>query len=138
MQANENMSIADANASVVRQVYAAVNANNLADWATLLHPDVSWYTRGRSPVAGEPSGRHAVHLQFARYAAGTGGTFRASVKKLLHSDDGRVVAIHHDTGERNGKHLDVGCCTVFDLEDGLILEGRDHFHDLYSWDEFWS
>ncbi len=130
--------IANANAGAVRDTYAALNANNLPELARLLHPEASWYTPGRSPVAGEAAGRDAVSGQFARYAASTGGTFRASLKKLLQSEDGRVIAIHRDTGERSGKRLDVGCCTVFDLEDGLIIEGREHFHDLYSWDEFWS
>ena len=132
------MRIRDANARVVHHAYAALNANNFAELARLLHLEVSWYTPGRSPMAGETLGRDAVTERFAGYAAGTGGTFGSSLKKLLRSHDGRVVAIHRDSGERNGKHLDVGCCTVFDFEDGLILEGREHFHDLYTWDEFWS
>ncbi len=56
----------------------------------------------------------------------------------MQSEDGRVVAVHQDTAERNEKRLNAGGCTVFDIEDGLILEGREHFHDLYHWDEFWS
>jgi hypothetical protein len=57
---------------------------------------------------------------------------------LLESDDGRVVGVHHNTAARDGKHLDVGCCIVFELKDGRITDGREHFHDLYAWDEFWS
>lgn len=132
------MSIADANARVVRQAFAALNGNDFDTLAGLLHEEVAWYTPGRSAVAGETLGREAVSAQFARYTAATQGTFRATLKKVLQSEDGRVVAIHRDTGERNGKRLDAGCCTVFDIEDALILEGREHFHDLYSWDEFWS
>jgi uncharacterized protein len=131
-------SIAEANADLARRAYAALNANDLEGLAMLLHADVSWYTPGRSPVAGEALGRDAVLAQFARYATGSWGTFRANLREVLHSEDGRIVAIHHDTGERNRKRLDVGCCTVFEFEDGVILEGRDHFHDLYNWDEFWS
>jgi ketosteroid isomerase-like protein len=41
-------------------------------------------------------------------------------------------------GSENGKHLDVGNCIVFELTDGRITDGREHFHDLYAWDEFWS
>jgi uncharacterized protein len=132
------MSITDANAYVVRRAFAAWNKNDFETLARLLHRDVAWYTPGRSVVAGETLGPDAVLAQFLKYAAAPRGTFRASLKKVLQSEDGRVVAIHHDTGERNGKRLDVGCCTVFDLEDGLILEGREHFYDLYHWDEFWS
>ena len=41
-------------------------------------------------------------------------------------------------GERNGKRLDVGCCIAFEIKDGRIVSGREHFYDLYAWDEFWS
>jgi len=132
------MSIADANARAVRRAFAAWSANDFTTLASLFHPDVGWYMPGRSAVAGEALGRDAVFALFARYARETSGTFRASLKKVLQSQDGRVVAIHHDTGERNGRRLSAGGCTVFDFEDGLILEGTEHFHDLYGWDEFWS
>jgi uncharacterized protein len=38
----------------------------------------------------------------------------------------------------NGKHLNVGDSIVFRLKDGRITDGREHFEDLYAWDEFWS
>ncbi len=41
-------------------------------------------------------------------------------------------------GSENGKHLDVDCCLVFQLEDARITAGTEHFRDLYAWDEFWS
>ncbi len=106
--------------------------------AGLFHPDAAWYTPGRSVVAGEALGREAVFARFAECLRVTGGTFRVSLKEVLQSSDGRVAAIHHDHAERNGKRLNAGCCTVFDFEDGLILEGMEHFHDLHTWDEFWS
>jgi ketosteroid isomerase-like protein len=56
----------------------------------------------------------------------------------LLAGDGVVVGIHHNSGERNGKHLDVDCCLVFQLKDGRVTDGREHFSDLYAWDEFWS
>lgn len=131
-------SIADANADAVRRAFTALNANDFAALARLFHRDAAWYIPGRSAVAGEALGRDAVFARFAQCVRDTGGTFRMSLKKVLQSTDGRVVAIHHDSGQRNGKRLNAGCCTVFDFEDGLILEGSEHFHDLYTWDEFWS
>jgi hypothetical protein len=41
-------------------------------------------------------------------------------------------------GSRYGKSLDVGNCIVFELTDGRVVDGREHFNDLYAWDEFWS
>ena len=49
-----------------------------------------------------------------------------------------MVGIHHNSGERNGKQLDVDVALVFELKDGKVIDGREHFHDLYAWDEFWS
>ena len=40
--------------------------------------------------------------------------------------------------ERNGKRLDTECCIVFEVENGRVTSGREHFFDLYNWDEFWS
>ena len=74
----------------------------------------------------------------ADMAARRRGTFRANLLNVLESEDGRVVAVHHNSAERNGKRLDVLCCVVFELENGRIVIGREHFYDLYAWDAFWS
>jgi ketosteroid isomerase-like protein len=57
---------------------------------------------------------------------------------MAEDDEGIVVGIQTSTGDRDGKHLEVGNCIVFELEGGRITDGREHFHDLYAWDEFWS
>jgi hypothetical protein len=49
-----------------------------------------------------------VFAYFGQLGGQTGGTFRATLEYLSESDDGRVV------------------------------DGREHFFDLYAWDEFWS
>lgn len=74
---------------------------------------------------------------FAELGGQTNGTFRATLKQLT-AGDGRVVGIHHNSGERNGKQLDIECCLVFELNDGKIVDGSEHFDDLYAWDDFWS
>ena len=48
------------------------------------------------------------------------------------------IGIQRSTADRDGKHLDVGNSIVFELKDGRVTDGREHFHDLYAWDEFWS
>jgi hypothetical protein len=50
----------------------------------------------------------------------------------------RVVGIQRSTADRAGKHLDVADCIVFELKDGRVTDGREHFEDLYAWDEFWA
>ena len=124
--------------AIVRRGYGALNGTDPALLVELFDENASWHTPGGSPVAGDADGRDAVFAQFGRYADETGGTFTADLKRLLTDEDGRVIGIHHTVAERGDKSLDVYCCIVFELEDGRILDGREHFYDLHVWDEFWS
>lgn len=128
----------DENAAVVRRGYEAFNAADIDTLMKLFDESASWHTPGTSSIAGDRKGRKAVFAQFGRYGAETGGTFKANLLQALQGDDGRVVGVHRNTAERNGKHLDVLCCIVFEFKDGRVLDGREHFYDLYAWDEFWS
>jgi len=126
------------NAALVRRAYEAFNAADLETLTELFDESASWHTPGRSPLAGDQRGREATFAQFGRHVGETGGTFKATLQRVLTDDDGRVIGIHHNTAERDGKQLDVYCCIVFELKDGRITDGREHFYDLYAWDEFWS
>jgi hypothetical protein len=57
---------------------------------------------------------------------------------VLADDDGRVVGIHHNSGMRNGKRMAVDCCLAFEVKNGRIMSGREHFYDLHAWEDFWS
>ena len=129
---------ADENAELIRRGYAAFNAGDMETLTGLFDENASWHTPGRSPIAGDNDGREAAFAQFGRYGGDTGGTFKAELREVLADDDGRVVGIHHNTAERDGKTLDVDCCLVFEVRDGKVVDGREHFYDLHAWDEFWS
>lgn len=131
------MGLGEENAEVVRRGYAAFNAADMQTLTELFHESASWHTPGRSPIAGDHNGRDAAFALFGRYGGDTGGTFKATLLHVLSSDDGRVVGVHRNTAERNGKRLDVGCCLLFEFRDGKVLSGREHFDDLHAWDEFW-
>jgi len=126
------------NSAIVRRGYAALNTADLATLTDLFDESASWHTPGRSPLAGDAEGRDAVFAQFGRYANETGGTFTADLKRLLTDEENRVIGIHQTIAERADKRLDVYGCIVFELEDGRIVDGREHFYDLPAWDEFWS
>ena len=132
------MSQADENATVVRRGYDAFNTADMATLTEVMSENITWHTPGRSPIAGDHRGRDAAFAQFGRYGGETAGTFKATLLDVLPGDDGTVVGIHHNTGERNGKQLDVYCCLVFEVENGQITDGREHLYDLHAWDEFWS
>jgi ketosteroid isomerase-like protein len=125
-------------AAVVRRAYEAFNTADIKTLMELFDEESSWHTPGLSAIAGDQVGRDAVFAQFGRYGGDTNGTFRAELLHVLTGQDGRAVGIHHNTGQRNGKNLDVVCCIEFEIVDGRVMSGREHFFDLYAWDEFWS
>jgi ketosteroid isomerase-like protein len=126
------------NAAIVERGYRAFNEADIETLSRMFDERASWHTPGSSPVAGASVGRDAVFAQFARYGGETDGSFRASLREVFESGDGRVVGLHHNSGMRSGRRLDTDCCIVFTLEDGRIVEGREHFYDLANWDSFWS
>ena len=126
------------NAEVVRRGYQAFNQADIATLTEIMDENASWHTPGRSPIAGHYQGRDAVFAQFGRYGGDTGGSFKAELKQVFTSADGRVIGLHHNSGVRNGKQLDTDCCIVFEVEGGRMISGREYFFDLGNWDEFWS
>jgi ketosteroid isomerase-like protein len=127
-----------ANAAIVRRGCEAFATGDLETLVELVGDEVSWHTPGRSPLAGDVVGRDAVLARLGRYAAETGGTFRAALRRVLTDEDGRVIVIQHAVADRGGRHLDVFACIVFELENGRIVDGREHVYDLQAWDEFWA
>ncbi len=129
---------AEAHADVVRRGYRALEAGDIRALNELFDARVTWHTPGRSPIAGDRNGRDAVFAQFGRYGGDTHGTFRAALKDVLANHDGRVVALHHASGLRGGRRLNVDCCSEFVVRGGRIVFGREHFFDLHAWDAFWA
>jgi ketosteroid isomerase-like protein len=129
---------AEEDIAVVRRGYEAFNTADMQTLNELFDESVSWHTPGRGSLAGDHVGRDATFAYFGQLGGQTGGTFRATLEHVTADGEGRVVGIHHNSGERNGKQLDVDCALVFELKDGRVVDGREHLGDLYAWDEFWS
>ncbi|HET9978264.1 MAG TPA: nuclear transport factor 2 family protein [Burkholderiaceae bacterium] len=125
-------------ADVVRRAYQAFNAGDIKTLNELFDERASWHTPGHSAIAGEHRGRAAVFAQFGRYGGETQGTFTAALQHVLAGGDGQVVGLHHNSGVRNGRRLEVDCCIEFEVRDGRIVRGREHFFDLHAWDAFWA
>ena len=125
-------------AELVRRGYEAFNKGDMETLTELFDENAVWHTPGTSSVAGDHEGRDAAFALFGRYGGETGGTFKAELRYVLADDDGHAVGIHHNSAERDGKQLDVDCALVFEIKDGRVVDGREHFYDLNGWDEFWS
>ena len=129
---------ADENAAIMRRAYAAFNSADINTLIELFDEGAVWHLPGRSRFADDYQGREATLAYFGQLGQETGGTFQAELQHLLADDEDRVIGIQRSRAERNGKRLDVGNCIVFQLKDGRVTDGREHFHDLYAWDEFWA
>lgn len=102
----------------------------------LWRPDIA--DEGGSPRAPGVGRRGDEAFNAGGYGGDTGGTCKADLRFVAADDEGRVVGVHHNSAERDGEHLDTGCCIVFKLVNGRIVHGREHFYDQRNWDEFWS
>jgi len=129
---------APAPAEVVCRAHLALNSGDIRALHEVFDEQATWHTPGRSPMAGDHLGRAAVFAQFARYGGETAGTFKAALQQVLAGEAGRVVGLHRHSGLRHGKRLDVDCCIAFEVRDGRIVSGREHFFDLHAWDAFWA
>jgi Ketosteroid isomerase-related protein len=129
---------ADENVAIMQRAYDAFNSADMDTLIEIFDESIVWHLPGRSSMADDYQGRDATLAYFGQLGQETGGTFRAQLERLVGDDDDRVVGIQRSTGDRNGKHLDVSDCIVFQLKDGRVTDGREHFEDLYAWDEFWS
>jgi len=126
------------NVAIMQRAYDAFNSGDMDTLTEVFDENMVWHLPGRSSMAKDYQGRDATLAYFAQIGDETGGTFRAELQRLLSDDDGRVVGVQRSTADKDGKHLDVGNSIVFQLEDGRVVDGREHFEDLYAWDEFWS
>ena len=128
----------DENVAIMQRAYDAFNTGDINTLTELFDESAVWHLPGRSSMADDYKGRDATLGYFGMLGQRTGGTFRAELERLTADGDDRVVGIQRSTADRNGKHLDVADCIVFQLKDGRVTDGREHFEDLYAWDEFWS
>ena len=128
----------DENVAIMQRAYDAFNAADIDTLTELFDENVVWHLPGKSSMAKDYQGRDATLAYFGQIGQESGGTFQAELQQLFAGDDGRVIGLQRSTAERNGKRLDADNCIVFELKDGKVVDGREHFNDLYASDEFWS
>ncbi len=128
---------ANENAAVVRSGYEAFARGDLATVTSLFSPDIVWHIPGSSPLAGDRRGPADVVAFFGDLAAMSGGTFSLQLHDLLASDD-HVVALGHQTAQRNGKTLDEDLVHVWHVSDGKATEFWGVPYDAAAADAFWA
>jgi ketosteroid isomerase-like protein len=129
-------SLALTNAAIMRRAVDAFGSGDMATLTELFAPELKWHIPGRSVIAGDYNGRDAVFGLFGKLMELTNGTFRVEAREIIGDEKGGVFVMN-DTGERNGKRLDVMITIRVHLESGKFVEMWEHVADLYAYDEFW-
>ena len=126
------------NAILVRRLFDAFRARDLAAIVAAIPDDCVWHFPGRrGKLAGAHRGRDAVLAFLGTVTALTNGTFHLDLDDVTASDR-HAVALFRGHGERDGKTLGNPTCLRMRIEDGRIVEVHEFVWDLYAVDEFWS
>ena len=128
---------AQEDADLVRSAYDAFVKGDIPAVLEAFSPDIRWHISGRSGLAGEYHGHDAVLGFFGQLMERSAGSFRLELVDVLGSAD-HVVALTRETGDRNGRHLDVQGVHVWRVADGKAHEFRGITDDQYAEDEFWD
>jgi ketosteroid isomerase-like protein len=125
------------NLDLLRRGYAAYGAGDMDTINELFADDVVWHVSGRSPIAGDYTGKEEVFGFFGKLQELSGGTSSVEVHDLLANGE-HGVAIVTESATRNGNSYQGRGTHVLHLRDGKVTEFWDAHVDQYSADEFWS
>jgi hypothetical protein len=126
------------NAVLVRRLFDAFRARDLAAIVAAVPDDLVWHFPGRrGQLAGTHRGRDAVLAFLGGVSALTADTFHLDLEDVTASDH-HAVALFRGHGTRDGKTLDNPTCLRVRIDDGRIAEVWEFVWDLYAVDEFWA
>jgi len=122
------------NAGLLRRMYEAVDPEVLRE---LIAEDAVWHQPGRTRLAGTYEGRDAIVEFLAAVDEASDATVSFEVIAIL-ADDQRVVSIHRETAQREGRSLDTTNVLRADVRDGKLAEFWIYLGDPYGEADFWS
>ena len=129
---------ADKRVQVVREVYQALNNQDLELISSLLADDcVRHFPNGESPISGDHRGRSAVLQSYAHPLTISGKTLRIEVGGIA-ANERLVVSYHHESARRasDGLELDSDMLVKWRFETDKIAEISDYAQDIPHLDRF--
>lgn len=111
----------DANADIVRRLYAARAAGSCEEVAEFFADDIIWHEPGDFDYSGDHAGKERVLALLRRLAAATGGTFTLTPREVLATRE-YAVAIIHWSADRNDRRAEGDEIAVYRLRGGQVCE----------------
>ena len=124
--------------ALVRRGYEAFSAGDMATLSQIIAADATQFQPGTGAVSGDHKGRDAILEFYGQLAAGTDGTFRVELERLHTDGQGRVVALHRATAQRQGRSLNTSASLIFTISNGMAVDIHGCQEDIDAWDAFWA
>ncbi|CAL9454926.1 nuclear transport factor 2 family protein [Streptomyces griseomycini] len=126
------------NAQLVRKGYEAFTNGDMDTLRGLMAADATHHVPGTGTLSGDYKGQDAVIDLYRRLGEETDGTFGAELRQVLVDGRGHAVSLHHITGDRRGRHLDLDGGIVFRIVGDKITDLDECVADLDAMNDFWS
>ena len=125
-------------AALIRKGYEAFSRGDMDTLRTLLTGDATHHFPGDHSLSGDYKGQDACIDMYQRLFEETGGTFKAELRHLFADGRGHVMSVHHLTGERQGKRLDMDGGIVFRIVGEKASDLDECVSDIDNLNDFWS
>ena len=128
-----------ADVGIVRSVFAAFAAGDLAAIGDLFHPDATWNHRNQDRLGGLHQGSDGITAFLAESAQLTAGTLRPVPLWFMADGQGRVTVLVQVSGRRpDGRSVDNLQLMLFTLDRGQIRSVDQFVGDPAAVTEFWA
>ncbi|HZP29180.1 MAG TPA: nuclear transport factor 2 family protein [Acidimicrobiia bacterium] len=124
--------------TLIRKGYEAFNRADVATLSEILASDVEQHMVGDNLVSGDYKGRDNVLGFYGKLAELTGGTYGCDIESMFTDGRGKVVVVHRQRGERNGRTIAPRQALIFTVAGGKVVDLHDTTEDLEAEDTFWS
>ncbi len=129
--------MADSKEDIIRRGYKAFGEGDMETLGSLYSPDVVQSQPGNNQTSGEHKGVDNVMALYGKLFELSGGTFSVDLKSVKTQGD-KVVSVHHATGKREGKALDVDETIEFTFSGDKISRLDLTSADQAAEDAFWG
>ena len=130
--------MAHANEDLVREGYAAFSAGDMEKLGSLYTDDFVHSVKGNNQLTGDYKGVPAAMGYYGKLFELSGGTFSVDLKSVKADGDTRVVSVHNETAERDGKKLNSDMTLNFTVDGGKISRIDEAPSDQAAEDAFWG